>query len=276
MTGAVGSAEHEDAPPTVHAQRDGDRLMVALGGRIVLAHIEAIIARLGAVDARGAAGLVVDLADVEALDTAGAWVIYRFMRPFKREGASFELRNASEAQQALLARMEPAAERRTLRRVMVSPIHALIERVGEGTIEGLREARRLISFFGLTTVSLTQAMLQPSRLRVIAFLSHIEQTGLDAMPIVGLLSFLIGVVHGLSGRRPAAPLRRRDLHRQPARHLGPARARRPADRDHHRRPLGQRLHRPDRHDEGQPGGRRAAHARPRPDRGAGPAARARR
>ena len=84
-----------------------------------------------------------------------------------------------------------------------------------------------------------------------------EQAGLDAMPIVGLLSFLIGVVHRLSGRRPAAPLRRRDLHRQSGRHLGPARARRAADRDHRRRPLGQRLHRPDRHDAGERGDRRA-------------------
>jgi phospholipid/cholesterol/gamma-HCH transport system permease protein len=77
---------------------------------------------------------------------------------------------------------------------MVSPLRALIERVGAGTFEALQEGRRLVSFFGLTTITLLRGLLQPHRLRLIAFLSHIERIGLDAMPIVGLLSFLIGVV----------------------------------------------------------------------------------
>ncbi len=194
MTGAAHVADHTDAVPTVRAERDGERLAVTLGGRVVLAHIETLIARLGAVEARGATALALDLGDVQALDSAGAWVIYRFMRPFKQAGAPVELRNASEAQQALLARMDAGAERGTLTREMVSPLRALIERVGAGTFEALGEARRLVSFFGLTTVTLLRGILQPHRLRLVAFLSHIERIGLDAMPIVGLLSFLIGVV----------------------------------------------------------------------------------
>jgi len=194
MTGAASTADHEDAAPTVRTQRDGEQLVVALGGRIVLAHIEAVIARLGAVETRGVTALAVDLAEVQALDSAGAWVIYRFMRPLNLAGTPVELRHASEAQQALLKRMEPGTERRTLAREMVSPLRALIERVGAGTIEGLMEGRRLVSFFGLTTVTLVRGLLQPHRLRLISFLSHVERIGLDAMPIVGLLSFLIGVV----------------------------------------------------------------------------------
>jgi phospholipid/cholesterol/gamma-HCH transport system permease protein len=194
MTAAARAEEHADAPPTVRTERDGERLVVRLGGRIVLAHIEAVIARLGAVETGGAAALAVDLGGVEALDSAGAWVIFRFMRPLRQAGVAAELSNASEAQRALLARMEPEAERRTLAREMVSPVRALIERVGSGTIEALQEGRRLVSFFGLTTVTLLNGLLQPHRLRAISLLSHIERIGLDAMPIVGLLSFLIGVV----------------------------------------------------------------------------------
>ena len=194
MATAAATIDHADAPPTVRAERDGDRLVVALGGRVVLSHIEAVIGRLGAVETRGAAALTIDLADVQALDSAGAWVIYRFMRPFKQAAHAAELRGASEAQQALLARMDPGPERGTLAREMVSPIRALIERVGAGTFEALGEARRLVSFFGLTSITLVRGLLQPHRLRLIAFLSHIERIGLDAMPIVGLLSFLIGVV----------------------------------------------------------------------------------
>ena len=118
--------------------------------------------------------------------------------------------------------------------------------------------------------------LHPRRIRVISLLVQMEQTGLNALPIVGLLSFLIGVVIGLSGRRPAAPFGAEIFTVNLLGIAHPARARRPADRDHHRRPLGQRLHRADRHDAGQRGDRRDAHARPRPDRGAGAAAHVRR
>ena len=189
----------KDSPKTLEVSRDGGQVTLALRGRIVLARIEALARDLGAVDARGAATVTVDFRAVEALDSAGAWVLYRFMRPLKHSGATVDLANASAAQAALMARMDPGAERRTLQRVMVSPGRALIERLGHGTFEALNEGRRLLSFFGLTAVTILRAIVSPRRVRIISFLSHVERVGLDAMPIVGLLSFLIGVVLAYQG-----------------------------------------------------------------------------
>lgn len=189
----------KDSPKTLEVSRDGGQVTLALRGRIVLARIEALARDLGAVDARGAATVTVDFRAVEALDSAGAWVLYRFMRPLKQSGATVDLANASAAQAALMARMDPGAERRTLQRVMVSPVRALIERLGHGTFEALNEGRRLFSFFGLTAVTILRAIVSPRRVRIISFLSHVERVGLDAMPIVGLLSFLIGVVLAYQG-----------------------------------------------------------------------------
>ncbi len=188
-----------DSPKTLEISRDGSQVTLALRGRVVLARVEALARDLGAVDTRGAASVAVDFRAVEALDSAGAWVLFRFMRPLRQSGVAVELAHASEAQTALMARMDPGAERRTLQRVMISPVRALIERLGHGTVEALNEARRLLSFFGLTAVTILRAVTSPRRVRLISFLSHVERVGLDAMPIVGLLSFLIGVVLAYQG-----------------------------------------------------------------------------
>ncbi|MGF1608030.1 MAG: MlaE family ABC transporter permease, partial [Kiloniellales bacterium] len=52
---------------------------------------------------------------------------------------------------------------------------------------------------GHTVIVFLRALLQPRRIRVTALVSHMERTGLDALPIVGLISFLIGVVLAYQG-----------------------------------------------------------------------------
>ncbi len=57
----------------------------------------------------------------------------------------------------------------------------------------------MLGFGGLVSATFAQLFVRPQRLRVIATLVQMERTGLDAMPIVGLLSFLIGVVMAYQG-----------------------------------------------------------------------------
>ena len=57
----------------------------------------------------------------------------------------------------------------------------------------------LLNFLGMMVTALARTAASPRRLRGIALVHHIEQTGLNALPIVGLLSFLIGVVLAYQG-----------------------------------------------------------------------------
>ena len=74
-----------------------------------------------------------------------------------------------------------------------------LERIGRGLFHALHQAYALVGFFGLVVLATVTTMLQPSRLRVAALLHQIEETGVNALPIVGLLSFLIGVVVAYQG-----------------------------------------------------------------------------
>jgi phospholipid/cholesterol/gamma-HCH transport system permease protein len=75
----------------------------------------------------------------------------------------------------------------------------MVERVGLATFSFAAEARDLVAFVGMVAVAAGRTALRPARLRLSAVLHHVEKTGIDALPIVGLLSFLIGVVLAYQG-----------------------------------------------------------------------------
>src|SRR5690606_14274437 len=71
--------------------------------------------------------------------------------------------------------------------------------VGEGAEEVFSETLDLVAFFGEFMLALGRVILRPRRFRWKPLLVHIEQTGINALPIVGLISFLVGVVLAYQG-----------------------------------------------------------------------------
>ena len=80
-----------------------------------------------------------------------------------------------------------------------NPVIVFIERVGAATLSLAGNARDLLNFLGLTVVVCGRTFLSPAHLRAAPFISQIEHAGFDALPIVGLLAFLIGVVTAYQG-----------------------------------------------------------------------------
>ncbi|MBL8699218.1 MAG: ABC transporter permease [Alphaproteobacteria bacterium] len=120
------------------------------------------------------------------------------MRRNARDHAAFELLGANPAQAALLKRVA-ISERQSLRRRENSPLAALAIRTGRASFEFAHAAADLLAFFGLVLVTLGRSLLRPTRFRVTALFAHVERIGLHALPILGLLSFLIGVVLAYQG-----------------------------------------------------------------------------
>jgi phospholipid/cholesterol/gamma-HCH transport system permease protein len=75
----------------------------------------------------------------------------------------------------------------------------LVQHVGAVTLSFGHEAALMLSFFGRICTALGRTLVQPWRLRATALVRQMELTGIDALPIVGLLSFLIGIVLAFQG-----------------------------------------------------------------------------
>ena len=71
--------------------------------------------------------------------------------------------------------------------------------MGEAVIDAGEQARDMLGFFGAIVIAIGRLLRQPSRIRFISLVSNIEQHGLNAMPIVGLLLFLVGIVVAYQG-----------------------------------------------------------------------------
>jgi phospholipid/cholesterol/gamma-HCH transport system permease protein len=173
--------------------------VLAAGGDWTLAAADRLEQQLARLDLGGATTARIDLSALRAIDTAGAWLLHRAQRRIEHDGIPVEVVGAAPEQRALLERMAMPSERQPLARPEISAVRALVERVGHATFEIGAEARDLLNFFGLTSITLARTILRPGRIRFIALASHVERVGLHAMPIVGLLSFLIGVVLSYQG-----------------------------------------------------------------------------
>jgi phospholipid/cholesterol/gamma-HCH transport system permease protein len=80
-----------------------------------------------------------------------------------------------------------------------SGIIEVLARTGRGVETMWRDAVALVGFIGLMLATIARAMPNPRRWRPTSLFFHIEQTGLDAVPIVALLSFLVGAVVAFLG-----------------------------------------------------------------------------
>jgi phospholipid/cholesterol/gamma-HCH transport system permease protein len=143
----------------------------------------------------------IDLNEVTYLDSSGAWLVADLKRRLAALGLATEVTTARTADRALLERVE-----RALARLGVlapapppHPILAALGNIGLIVVEALHKGRELLGFFGLTIVLIARSMLQPWRIQMKAVFKHIETTGLNALPIVGLLNFLIGMVVAFMG-----------------------------------------------------------------------------
>lgn len=190
MQAAIGSLESRFEAGELVISVRGDWTLRAVAG---LDHPLAAIAPGGATRAR------FDLSRLAAIDSAGAWLLSRTRDRLESAGLKVTFDGAGPAQEALIERViavgVPAPAHR-------GPHHYLIEIVagiGAGVFHAGKQARDLLDFFGAVVIGFLRQFLQPWRIRPISLIAQIEQTGLNAMPIIGLISFLIGVVLAYQG-----------------------------------------------------------------------------
>jgi phospholipid/cholesterol/gamma-HCH transport system permease protein len=140
-----------------------------------------------------AARLRVEADGLDALDTAGALVICRLLEAMGAQGKAAELVGLERPYAQLV---DMIRQRSTGGPGEAAPAGAppALERLGRSVLGAALQAYAGFSFVGLTFLGLLRGLAQPSRLRWRAILAVIQSDGVGAMPVLGMLSFLLGVV----------------------------------------------------------------------------------
>jgi phospholipid/cholesterol/gamma-HCH transport system permease protein len=164
---------------------------VALGGPLT-------VGRIGALDRalRALPGGVrcVDLSAVSAIDTVGAWLAWRTARDLGAEitGESEEARRLIAAVSRSSADADVEAPRAALVERVPEAVGTLVTGIGQGSIG-------ITAFLGQIIVSLGQSIAEPRRFRVKSLVRQAELVGVSALGIIGLMSFLVGIVIAQQG-----------------------------------------------------------------------------
>ena len=180
------------APPPQIAIDDADPSRLRLSGRWTLEYAAQIGARL-AESPRTAT--IVDASAVERLDSVGVLQLIRFARRTELDFAGFVFR---DDHRALVAAIDDVPDDRPKRKREYG-FKAALGRLGFAVTDNWKEFLALVAFFGETLAKMLRMIRQPSRFRPIATVHHMEQVGLDAVPLVALLCFLVGAVVAFLG-----------------------------------------------------------------------------
>jgi len=143
---------------------------------------------------------LVDGTGVEALDTAGAWVLQKLLGRMRGEGAALVVSGLRPPLARLMDTVALAySDQAAHPPPAAPPAWSMFERIGRGTVTAVEEAFAMLAFVGEIVASLAHCIAHPARLRWRPVLFNIRTAGFDALPIVGLLSFLLGVVVAYQG-----------------------------------------------------------------------------
>ncbi|HJN03656.1 MAG TPA: MlaE family lipid ABC transporter permease subunit, partial [Alphaproteobacteria bacterium] len=178
---------------------EGDEFVLSAGGNWDVASIGRLDGELKRVSVPAARSVRIDLSRLERLDTAGAWVLYRTARDWSAAGATVRVEGASADQQSLFDAVSRSDKPHEPETGEGTGFLQMIAHVGAASEEVAREGVALLGFFGRIVTTLAGTAVRPWRLRVTPLIYHIEQVGLNALPIVALISFLIGVVMAFQG-----------------------------------------------------------------------------
>lgn len=141
---------------------------------------------------------VADATRIEALDSAGAWVLQRLLQRCRDEGSAVRVHGLRpEFAKLFVAVAQQVAEQPAA--PATAPKPSALENLGRSATAIAEEAMALLAFVGETAIALGHSVVHPTSIRWRPVLYNIRRAGFDALPIVGLLAFLLGIVVAYQG-----------------------------------------------------------------------------
>jgi len=137
--------------------------------------------------------LTLDLSDVSQLDEYGALVLFEIKYKMKNRGLPFNITNINERSGRILALVNFDTHVKSSQTPQKKSDGPLV-RLGEGSIAQAYNLKFMISFIGSMVLSLGHILVHPRALRINDTIVHMARTGVDALPIVALISFLLGLI----------------------------------------------------------------------------------
>ncbi|MEJ1157232.1 MlaE family ABC transporter permease [Prosthecomicrobium sp. N25] len=174
---------------------EGDRIAVRARGAWTAANASVLEPLVGGVEARRARALAVDVAGIGELDTFGAWLVERLVR----SAGSAELSGLKDDFRGLYEKVAQANRRQSTMPPPARGPLAWLGRVGLSMAEVGTDLGGFVAMLGAIATVFVKAVVRPARLRLTALVHHLDRVALQAVPIIVLVTFLIGGIIAQQG-----------------------------------------------------------------------------
>ncbi|WP_342219534.1 ABC transporter permease [Rickettsiella endosymbiont of Miltochrista miniata] len=135
--------------------------------------------------------IILNAEAITRMDSSGAWQLYQWKKQLAQK-KDVQLIGLSKKHHALFTMIEKAAHQ--LKPLPHPKRYTGLALLGKKVFDQWHELKSFLRFIGKTFITGWQTVIHPNQLRGRAILSIIENTGLDALGIIALLSFMIGIV----------------------------------------------------------------------------------
>ncbi len=145
--------------------------------------------------------IIIDVAGVKMLDTAGAMVLQRVFQACETRTDKSKIVGAQPAHAALLDQVAHHLAPCPVNPAGRNAFLMMVNRLGASVVDSYFAALQVLSFIGLTLATGSRVVASPWRARPTSIFWHMEEAALNAVPIIGLMSFLIGAVIAFMGAK---------------------------------------------------------------------------
>jgi phospholipid/cholesterol/gamma-HCH transport system permease protein len=190
------SPEATAPPPVLTSFPATDARDVRCAGAWTVRTIADVEPRLARVPWPSTGEVAIDASGVSLLDTTGAWLLHRTVRELATRGCTARVVGLRPEFASLL---ELIASREIPLASPAPPMPGRLERLGRHAWAGVTGGAGYLAFVGESAIALLRALRHPHQLRWRPILHNVQTAGVEALPITGLLSFLMGVVIAYQG-----------------------------------------------------------------------------
>ena len=178
---------------SIEGEKNGD-ITLFLRGRIGLADFTALFSEIEVFFSEyNPSKLTVDFSHVEYFDSSGALFLVQLENEAAARAVPFTLTNVSAQQKQILS----LVDREALRAPSLAPKERsfnIVEELGNATMDSLRDIYEVILFWGELVCEVVYSIWHPGKIRWNDVISYMKKVGVDGLPIVALISFLLGLI----------------------------------------------------------------------------------
>jgi phospholipid/cholesterol/gamma-HCH transport system permease protein len=187
--------------PLVTSIMTPDRLELAAAGAWTAEHSERLeqLVDTAAREAVAARRIAINMAGIDELDTLGAWLLERLTRSFKLAGKEAELTGLKPSHRGLLDEIQRVNLRPQTLPGRPNPLLVALDKVGRASVGLASDAGDFLQMLGELGVVIGRILMHPRRFRLTSAVYHLFRVGWQAVPIMALITFLIGGIIAQQG-----------------------------------------------------------------------------